>query len=159
VTQLQTDPVALYISLTSASVSLASLMTTILTFRLNFKASVRPVLIFEYVPQEGWHLKNVGQGPALNVIVVQQGPSEWFHPVRVPPLSKDAKTKLVWCLHDNEHALGAIYVDEHGGRYSSKCHNDLSTTRSGWEFGPWKEQQIGRLWANGEVVLPSSDLR
>jgi hypothetical protein len=153
---MQTDPTALYVSLTSASISLASLFTTILIFRLNFRASVRPVLVFEYVPEEGWHLKNVGQGPALNVIVVQHGGSGWFHPVRVPPLSKDGATKLVWCLHDNEHGLGAIYQDGHGRKYTSKCHDDLSTTRRGWEFGPWKGSLVGRLWANGEVVPPSS---
>jgi len=155
---VKTDPAALYISLTSASISLASLFTTILTFRLNFRASVRPVLVFEYLPGDGWHVKNIGQGPALNVIVAEHGNSGWFHPVRIPPLSKDGATKLVWCLHDNEHGLGAIYEDGHGRRYTSKCLNDLSVTRRGWGFGPWQERHIGKLWANGQVVIPTSEL-
>jgi hypothetical protein len=135
------------------------MLTAILTFRLNFRASARPVLVFEYVPEEGWHLKNIGQGPALNIIVAQHGKSGWKHPVRVPALSKDGSTKLVWCLHDNELGLGAMYEDGYRKKYPSECHNDLSTVKRGWVFGPWKEPQIGRLWANGRVVLPASDPR
>jgi hypothetical protein len=156
---MQTDPATLSVSITSAFISLSSLLSSILIFRASFRASVRPVLVFEYEQNEGWHLKNIGQGPALNVIVSQHRDSEWFHPVRVPPISKERSIALTWCLHDNEFGLGALYEDANGRKYTATCSNDLSSTKSGWRFGPWPERAIGKLWANGNVVMPSADLR
>lgn len=124
---------------------------------MNFRSSIRPVLVFEYEPNKGWHLKNIGQGPALNVLVAQHKSAEWFHPVRVPPIAKDRAIELTWCLHDNEHGLGTLYEDANGERYTSTCGNDLNATRKGFAFGPWHESEIGKLWADGEVV--SSSLR
>lgn len=145
---------SLIMSITSALISFCSLISSILIFRMNVRASARPVLVFEYKPGDGWHLKNIGQGPALNILVALHQPEEWFHPVRIPPISKDGSIALTWCLHDNVHGLGALYEDVNAERYTSTCGNDLSTTRRGFAFGPWRESEIGKLWANGQIVPP-----
>jgi hypothetical protein len=104
------DPASLSVSITSAFISLSSLLSSILIFRM-------------------------------------------------PPISKERSIALKWCLHDNEFGLGALYEDANGRRYTATCNNDLSTTKSGWRFGPWPEGANGKLWANGKVVMPAVDLR
>ena len=51
-------------------------------------ASIRPLLVFLYDGESGWYLKNVGQGPALNVILSHKSKDDgdWITPVRVPPV-------------------------------------------------------------------------
>jgi len=105
--------------LISATLSSTALLVSVVTFALNYrhtrKSAVltrKPVLVFEYDGEQGWLLRNVGAGPALNVIVAQKRVGgEWFNPVRVPPLSKDGKFLLGWLGHVNTTGLGATYVD------------------------------------------------
>ena len=107
----------------------------------------KPVLVFEYDGDSGWILRNVGAGPALNVVVAQKRVGgEWFNPVRVPPLSKDGKFILQWRNHVDTTGLGAIYTDTEQLAYTSTCGNDLSKTFDGTLFGPWPEPMIGRHW-------------
>jgi hypothetical protein len=48
----------------------------------------KPVLTFAYDDKTGWVLQNIGNGPALNVIVAQKEiGGQWFNPVRAPPVS------------------------------------------------------------------------
>lgn len=74
-------------------------------------AAKRPVLVFVYDGRTGWVLRNIGGGPALNVIVAQKCVGdEWFNPVRVPPFAKDAEFALRWLGHVNTTGLGATYT-------------------------------------------------
>jgi hypothetical protein len=92
-------------------------------------------------------LKNIGSGPALNILVAQKRVGgEWFNPVRIPPLSKDGEYIPTWLGHVNTTGLGAIYSDSEGKPYTSTCGNDLSQVFEGAKFGPWKESDIGRHW-------------
>jgi hypothetical protein len=139
------------ISMTLSGMALAVSLTT---FSLNYLASLRnsilarkPVLIFEYQDESGWTIRNVGGGPALNVLVAQKRKNgEWFNPVRVPPLSKDGRMVLKWLGHVNSTGLGATYADTENLPYTSTCGNDLSKVSSGLQFGPWQEKEIGRHW-------------
>ena len=140
--------------LVSATLSSTALLVSLVTFALSYRHSRRsavltrkPVLVFEYDGDVGWVLRNVGAGPALNIIVAQKRVGgEWFNPVRVPPLSKDGKFLLAWLNHVNTTGLGATYVDTEQLQYTSTCGNDLSQACSGTLFGPWPEEQIGRHW-------------
>lgn len=140
--------------LVSAALSSTALLVSVVTFVLNYlhtrKSAIRArklVLVFEYDGDMGWLLRNVGAGPALNIVVAQKHVAgEWFNPVRVPPLSKDGKFVLKWLNHVNTTGLGAIYTDTERLPYTSTCGNDLSQVRSGTQFGPWLEHQIGRHW-------------
>ena len=114
-----------------------------------------PVLVFEYDGRRGWLLRNLGNGPALNVLVAEknvQGPKrgEWFGPVRVPPMGRGAEYVLDWLGHEGESGLGATYDDfvgpEEGGySYTTLCGNDLSRVREGREFS-FPEQEITAHW-------------
>lgn len=140
--------------LVMAALSSTALLVSVVTFALNYRHSRRnailarkPVLVFEYDGESGWILRNVGVGPALNVVVAQKRVGgEWFNPVRVPPLSKDGKFILQWLNHVNTTGLGATYTDTEQLFYTSTCGNDLSETFSGAQFGPWPESRLGRHW-------------
>jgi hypothetical protein len=72
--------------LVSAALSSTALLVSVVTFALNYlhsrKSAVRarkPVLVFEYDGDVGWVLRNVGAGPALNIVVAQKRVAgEWF---------------------------------------------------------------------------------
>jgi|SRR5712672_193882 len=138
----------------SAVLAATALVVSVLTFALNYRYTRRatvlarkPVLVFEYDGYRGWLLRNVGAGPALNVIVAQKRVGGgWFNPVRVPPLSKDAVFVLTWLGHVNNTGLGSTYSDFEAATYTSTCGDDLSTVQEGAIFGPWNESQIGRHW-------------
>jgi hypothetical protein len=138
----------------TASLSSTALVLSVVTFALNYRQSQRSVvltrksvLVFEYDGNSGWILRNVGAGPALNVVVAQKRVGgEWFKPVRVPPLSKDGKFILKWLNHVNDTGLGATYTDTEQMPDTSTCGNDLSKTFDRMLFGSWPEPEIERYW-------------
>lgn len=124
-------------------ISLLALLFSYESARLNRK----PVLVFEYDGSRGWILRNVGNGPALNILMAQKVVGGgWFNPVRIPPISKDGEFIPKWLGHVNSTGLGAIYTDSEGAAYTSICGNDLSRIEKGQKFGPWQEDQIGKHW-------------
>ena len=143
-----------WIGVASAALSIVAIAISWTISRLTARASIRPLLVFEYPPDEGWKVKNIGSGPALNVLIAQKEHGDWINPVRIPPMSKDASVVLTWCLHDNVRGLGALYEDADGRKYTSTCGNDLSRVFKGHLFGPWREDKIGKHWADGKVVQP-----
>jgi hypothetical protein len=146
--------------LVSAALSSTALLVSLITFALNYRhtrqsavLARKPALIFEYDGELGWILRNVGAGPALNVVVAQKRVGgDWFNPVRVPPLSKDGRFTLEWLNHVNSTGLGATYTDTEQLAYTSTCGNDLSKVAKGTLFGPWPEAQIGRHWNHPPYV-------
>jgi hypothetical protein len=145
-----------WVGVASATLSVIAITISWTISRLNARASIRPVLVFEYPPDEGWKVKNIGSGPALNVLIAQREHGKWINPVRVPPMSKDGSLTLTWCLHDNVRGLGALYEDVDGRKYTTTCGNDLSRVFVGHSFGPWGEDNIGKHFAEGRIVPPVS---
>lgn len=144
------------------TISLASLalvvsaVTGVLSLRmarLSARNSVRPVIVFECDKAGGWCAKNIGSGSALNVIVAQNNKKRWHDPVRGPALPKEGRFFLSWCPRDI-HRLGALYEDVNGFKYTTTCSLDLNRTTIGHNFGPWREDQIGKHWADGKIVPP-----
>jgi hypothetical protein len=133
---------------------LVSIFTFGLSFWFTWRSSIaakRPVLVFVYEDSIGWLLRNIGGGPALNVIVAQKRiGGEWFNPVRVPPFAKDAEMSLRWLGHANTTGLGATYTDYEDRPYTSTCGDDLSRTFRGARFGPWPKEMVGRYWSQAD---------
>jgi hypothetical protein len=135
-------------------VAIAALVVSIISFVLTYSLSkrtavtgVRPVLVFEYTENAGWIIRNVGNGPALNIVVAMKGDNtDWVTPVRIPPLSKDGMFKLAWVGHSNVRTLGAYYSDIAQRRYSSTCTDDLSGTHEGNQLREWPDSEISRHW-------------
>jgi hypothetical protein len=141
--------------------SIVALMVSVLSWVFSYRAgqlaekrSRMPVLVFEYDGSRGWVLRNVGNGPALNVVVAQKRPhGEWFAPVRVPSLPRDGEFALTWLGHVNDTGLGATYSDFVGaeagqGRheYTAMCGNDLSRVLVGRQLPRWGEGEINVHW-------------
>ncbi|TLP52405.1 hypothetical protein [Microbispora triticiradicis] len=149
----------------ATALSIAALILSAVTFMLGYRASRAterrsrmPVLVFVYDNEDGWTLRNVGNGPALNIEVAQkvvtgERPGYWAHPVRIPPLGRDGKIALSWLAHDNLHGLGAVYEDFLGadegtsGRvYTVTCGNDRNVVRPGRHLPRWAEKEITAKW-------------
>ena len=73
------------------NLAIAALVVSLLSIAISAFASRRtdlrarmPVPVFVYHTQTGWILRNVGNGPALYVIVAQKAGGDWLGPKRVP---------------------------------------------------------------------------
>jgi hypothetical protein len=147
------------------AISIAAIVVSSVTFGLNYRASkiaerrLRiPVLVFVYDGVQGWLLRNVGNGPALNIEVAQKvvydnQPSYWVNPVRVPPIARDKEVVLSWLGHDNLHGLGAVYEDFLGadegtrGRvYTVTCSSDRNLIVPERHLPAWPEADIVASW-------------
>jgi hypothetical protein len=128
---------------------LISLIALAVSTSQTWRAAVsgrRPVLVFVYDQSAGWVVRNIGNGPAMNVIIAQKGEAApWVKPVRIPPLATNSEFVLAWLDH-NVYGLGATYMDFTGRPYTSTCVNDLSETTAGRAFGPWRDSEIERHW-------------
>jgi hypothetical protein len=149
------------LSLLALVVSLISLVTSSVLSMRTLRTNIKPVIAVLYDGERGWLINNVGNGPALNIVVCQRDPQHhWLHPVRVPPLPVHGTFELRWLGHENDHAIGVMYEDLHRYKYSSVCANDLTTINDGSIFPKWRENAIGRHWwqnpiqptAQGEIV-------
>ena len=137
-----------------AAISIVALSFSIISFALSYSLSrssaiisTRPVLVFEYDREIGWMIKNVGSGPALNVLVAQKEVGRaWFNPVRVPPVASGGAFVPNWLGHTNTTGLGVTYFDVRNVAYTSTTGNDLTEISVGSSLGNWKETEIGRHW-------------
>jgi hypothetical protein len=123
---------AVFLSTVSVAVALLSFVAN---FLISQRAAVRtrkPVLVFVDDREQGcWVLRNVGSGPALNVLVAQPAGRQWFNPVLVPPFGKDSAIPLTWLGRINITGLGASYSDFEDRRYSPTLGGDRSRTYEG----------------------------
>ena len=118
-------------------------MSFVLTYRLNKRGSIvgkQPILVFEYDQAAGWKIRNIDNGPALNISIWLRGKeSKWSHEVRVPALSKDREFTLNWVGKLNAWMLGAVYGDFEGREYTSVSQHDANTIRSGNKLNDFNE--------------------
>jgi hypothetical protein len=137
----------LAISVVAVLVSLTALAISFFASRRTAIAGSRPVLVFEYDASSGWHVRNIGNGAALDVVVAQKIiEGDWIAPVRIPPLRKYGEFILSWCLHVNDKGLGARYLDVEQRQYWSHCADDLTRTGRGNIFPRWPRETIKRHW-------------
>lgn len=79
-----------------------------------------PVLVFARLSVKRWQLVNVGQGPALSIVVgdkAQDG--KWANRVRYFPIAAGAAVELDSLQSGDQ--LVAVYSDIRGHSYSSVC--------------------------------------
>jgi hypothetical protein len=145
---------ALFISAVSVTIALLSFAVNLW---LNQRAAVRalkPVLVFVDEPTEGcWVLRNVGNGPALNVLVAQRAGGRWFNPVIVPPFGKDASLALKWLGRLNVTGLGATYSDFEDRRYTATLGDERSRAYDGERLPRWADHEIRRYWELPDRVV------
>jgi hypothetical protein len=128
-------------------VSVASLAIGLWNARRSAILARKPVLVFDFEGESGWVLRNVGNGPALDVCVARRlAGGDWVDPVRVPPISKEGAFPVFWSSHTNVHKLGVTYTDFEGMRYTSVCGDDLTEISDGNRLGSWRPVEIVAHW-------------
>jgi hypothetical protein len=145
---------AVVISAVSVTIALASFVVNLwLTQRATVRAR-KPVLVFVDDPEQGcWVLRNVGNGPALNVLVAQRQDGRWFNPVLVPPFGRDSSFPLKWLGRVNTSGLGATYSDFEDRRYTSTLGGERSRTYERDRLPRWKDEDVRRYWELGDEFV------
>jgi hypothetical protein len=78
---------ALILSVRALAVSAVSFVMSYLQSQRSAVTAVMPVLAFAYGEDGRWTVQNLGNGPALNVVVAERADDRapWSNPVRLPP--------------------------------------------------------------------------
>ncbi len=134
------------LSVLALAVSVVSLLVSFLQTQRASVTGVMPVLAFVYDRDGQWILQNLGNGPALNVVVADKATEtkEWSNPVRLPPLPRDGQFALR--VRPNVRWLGASYMDIEGHEYSATCVNDDSRVWPGRVLPRWPEEEVQPHW-------------
>lgn len=138
-------------------VSIATFVVTLWTGRRAEVRARRPVLVFVDEPsRDCWVLRNVGNGPALNVLIAQRKDGSWFNPVKLPPLGRDAAFDLTWLGRVNDTGLGATYVDFEGHPFTSTVGEEVVRTVEGARLPAWTDDEVERYWSVPAVVTSAT---
>lgn len=112
------------LSIVSVVVAMGSLTTAVASSWLAYcalQSSIQPVLVFTRRGSPGWWLENVGNGPALNLVIgCGDKAATWSRIMRAYPMAAGAKVAVEWA-HPGEH-LAATYEDARGKAYTSYCY-------------------------------------
>jgi len=135
------------ISIVALILSVIATISSIYFSYSGLKTNVLPALVFVYSTTEGWSLRNVGNGPALNVVVAHQphGVSGWKDPTRLYPISQGQGVPIHWVGH-NPDRLVATYTDAHNRPYRSITDDDLTEIKNGEMREPWNKSDLKRIW-------------
>lgn len=143
-----------------------SIVGVVLQYQLSWKsaaAAERPLLVFEYDVNAGWMVRNCGNGPAVNVLLMFKGDcsdSEWLFPLRIPAVGSGSDFELSSIGHINVRTLGAWYEDFSGSVYWTESTDDKNTFRSGRRYPALNEADVKRAWdPNSKLIRHPSILR
>jgi hypothetical protein len=150
--------------------SLSAIVLSAVTFGLSYRAgqivdrrSRIPVLVFVYDRHRGWLLRNVGNGPALNIMVAarqthEQPENEWQAPTRVPPIARDDEFELKWLARSNIAVLAATYQDflaadtsDEPRSYTVTCAYDLNHIVPQRILPNWNIKQSKPHWQQSKL--------
>ncbi len=146
----------------SAVLGMLALAISYLTYRGSLRAASRPVLIFSMVSTFRWELRNVGSGPAINVLVADiRSDGETESTTNCYPVSPGAAIDLHWIQAGNE--LAARYKDIYGVEHNCVCRsntNDIDERNLRIDWLPDTQQWIQNLRKRQkERTLSPRDLR
>jgi len=126
------DPIAI----SSILLSLIALGFSFYSFFKNLRASSRPVLIFAMSANFKWKLQNVGNGPAINVIVLDiDKKNDLISATNCYPLAVNSNLELTWLTA--AWKLVAIYTDIWGKKYETICAGP-NTVNASKEYSHYK---------------------
>ena len=102
--------------------------------------NLRPVLVFVRDQHKVWFVKNVGTGPALDVLVAEKDRDEqgWQRFKRLPPLPKDGQISLP----SAPSFFAVTYNDAENKPYSTICSGYRNRLQKGHVFDKPDEKQI-----------------
>lgn len=152
-----------YISFVAIVVSVfVAALTLVQARRLNYLNQVPILVIFWDGAAQQWKTKNVGQGPALNVVVAQQtedGRNLWYNPVSLPAIAPNEEFPLRWLsAEDTTYSLGARYDDpwnrHRAGTHftyirDDRCQVYFANRCPRWMMPNYPIGQVRRYWEDG----------
>lgn len=119
----------------AAGAAALSLLFSVWSLRIAHKAEVtsrKPVLVFVYMTAGGgWVLQNIGNAPALDVVVYQCDPGGKFEKgKKAPPLGAGGELPLANEVQGRRD-LAARYAAHDGSPFYTVCRNFHSVTGKG----------------------------
>lgn len=135
------------ISIFALVIAIASTIASIYFSRVNLRTDVLPTLVLVYNQQQGWEIRNVGNGPALNITVAYQNHASdtWDAPTRLYPIPKDGVVLIPWVGH-NPDKIGITYNDIHNNEYTTITDEDLTKIQKGRLLPSWSNSEVQRVW-------------
>ena len=124
------ENIQIYAATISVFLSLFAITISVYTAKRAHRTSIKPVLIFSNDIEllggnTSWYVKNVGNGPAVNIILVS-GPNcqEWItdYIVIIPALATGERHHLDWI--PAKGALVATYSDAFNRVYTTVCEKN-----------------------------------
>lgn len=106
--------VAEIVSVVALAASFVATTIAVLQTRRIHRLAHTPVVVITYDGNaRRWKAANVGNSPALNIVVAQQDEAtgEWYNPVAIPAISAGESTTLEWLGNKGNFSLGARYSD------------------------------------------------
>jgi hypothetical protein len=134
--------------------------------RVSDRRARMPVLVFIY-ENKRWLLRNVGNGPALNIdmaIKYDHGDRNWVAPTRIPPIGREEQFHLSWLGDLSVAVLAASYEDflhtatsRKSGEYTVQSHHDLNQVVPARELPRWKVNETMPAWERVKQPLKWGD--
>jgi hypothetical protein len=131
-------------------ISIVAVLIAYYSYRGSVRSSMRPVLVFSRTPTSWWKVKNVGAGPAINIVIARIGIDEEIDSATACyPLAAGDEYDLPWIR--GGPSLASTYTDVFGGRFTTSCDGNSNTLRSGHrpKLRPTDQQWIHQILAEG----------
>ncbi|GJQ57918.1 MAG: hypothetical protein D8M57_04110 [Candidatus Scalindua sp. AMX11] len=105
----------------SVAVSMTAITVSYLSARKAGITGIRPVLVFCFNSGSGWSLKNIGNGPALNIVLaLLDADNRWVSPEGIPSLAVNGEFVIGGFNTQIEFiGWGCFYTDISASPYSS----------------------------------------
>jgi hypothetical protein len=155
----------------SATIAGIALVVSVIVFvdnRLRALQAARlarvPMLAFTWdEPGQSWILTNIGNGPALDVVILQRIGGLWKKPLRMPEMAVQDSTAVPigWMRWDENPGLGARYRSMTGEQYMTRTGDDWSQHSPGWGDMPatlWDEIEPHWRYRDDELISVRASL-
>ena len=124
----------------SLFISIVALTLSFYSFHINQKQSIKPVMIFtnekntdtkEPKPADFWYVTNVGQGAAINVLLLEGNGRTWNEKrvIGIPAFPKGYTHRLSWS--ESNIQFCAVYKDIVGRTYTTTVGNNENKIHEG----------------------------
>jgi hypothetical protein len=116
-----------------------------------------PTLVFSWDElRQSWILSNIGNGAALDVVLVQRIRGRWAHPLRMPEMAVQDRSVVPgrWVRWEQNPGLGARYRSVTGEQYMTRIGDDWSRVSRGWGDLPtslWEQIEPHWRYRQGEA--------
>jgi hypothetical protein len=149
--QFPVEVVSMIPVLAAITSAIVSVVSAFIAWRAVTR-NLRPVLVFVRDEHRVWFVRNVGNGPALDVLVAQKDLNDqpWHLFLRLPPIPKDGQIPL----RSGPSFLAVIYTDVEDNPYSTICSGFRNRPQKGRVFDEPDERQI-KLYADVPLKPPS----